>query len=65
MVNDNVRYNGLTIPVDLLLTRIAEECGMRCKEIRVLPIGKGNSSQQMRDYGRTAIRKCVYVWEKI
>jgi DNA modification methylase len=65
MINDNVRYNGLTIPVDLLLTRIAEEAGFACREIKVLPIGKGNSSQQMRDYGKSDIRKCIYVWEKI
>jgi hypothetical protein len=65
MINDNVRYNGLTIPVDLLLSRLAEEAGFKCKEIKVLPIGKGNSSQQMRDYGKSELRKCVYVWEKI
>jgi hypothetical protein len=65
MVNDNVRYNGLTIPVDLLLSKMAEATGFECEEIRVLPIGKGNSSQQMRDYGRSQIRKCVYVWKKI
>ncbi len=65
MINDNVRYNGLTIPVDLILTRLAEEAGFKCLEIKVLPIGKGNSSQQMRDYGKSELRKCVYVWEKI
>ena len=26
--------------------------------------GKGNSSQQMGNYGRSELRKCVYVWEK-
>jgi hypothetical protein len=65
MINDNVRYNGLTIPVDLILSRLAEEAGFKCLEIKVLPIGKGNSSQQMRDYGKSEMRKCVYVWEKI
>jgi len=65
MINDNVRYNGLMIPVDLILSRLAEEAGFKCLEIKVLPIGKGNSSQQMRDYGKSEIRKCVYVWEKI
>ncbi len=65
MINDNVRYNGLTIPVDLILSRLAEEAGFECLEIKVLPIGKGNSSQQMRDYGKSEIRKCVYVWKKL
>lgn len=30
----------------------------------VLPDGKGNSSQQMGEHGRRALRKCVYVWKK-
>lgn len=64
MVNDNVRYNGLEIPVDLLLSEIASCFGFRTKKIWVLPKGKGNSSQQMKKYGRTELRKCVYIWEK-
>ena len=65
MVNDNVRYNGVDIPVDLLLTRLAEEAGFACEEIKVLPLGKGNSSQQMGKYGKSEIRKCIYVWKKV
>ena len=34
------------------------------EKIFVLPKGKGNSSQQMGNYGRTEIRKCVYLWRK-
>jgi len=30
----------------------------------VLPRGKGNGSQQMGNYGRAEIRKCVYLWQK-
>ncbi|MEX0447951.1 restriction endonuclease [Xenorhabdus sp. SGI246] len=64
MVNDNVQYNGLEVPVDLLLCEIASEFGLKTKTIWVLPKGKGNSSQQMKKHGRSELRKCVYVWEK-
>lgn len=64
MVNDNVRYAGASIPVDLILSFIAERVGFEVEKIAVLPGGKGNSSQQMGAHGRDALRKCVYVWRK-
>lgn len=64
MVNDNVRYGGEEIPVDLILSEFAEGFGFHAKKILVLPRGKGNSSQQMGNYGRAEIRKCVYLWQK-
>jgi regulator of protease activity HflC (stomatin/prohibitin superfamily) len=33
-------------------------------KILVQPNGKGNSSQQMGEHEREALRKCVYVWRK-
>lgn len=62
MVNDNVQYHGEEVPVDLILSAIAEDCGFVCEEISVLPRGKGNASQQMGRFGRREIRKCVYRW---
>lgn len=64
MVNDNVRYGGEEMPVDLILSEFAEEFGFEIKKILVLPKGKGNSSQQMGNFGRTETRKCVYLWQK-
>jgi tRNA G10 N-methylase Trm11 len=64
MVNDNVRYAGEEIPVDLILSAMAESFGLIVKRIWTLSRGKGNSSQQMGNHGRTELRKCVYVWEK-
>ena len=64
MVNDNVRYAGASISVDLILSSIAESLGFRVERILVLPNGKGNSSQQMGEHGREPLRKCVYVWRK-
>jgi len=62
MVNDNVRYHGEEIPVDLILSDFAEQSGFQCKVIWTLKRGKGNSSQQMGRFGRQEIRKCVYHW---
>ncbi len=64
MVNDNVRYGGEEIPVDLILSEFAENFGFNINKIFVLPKGKGNSSQQMGNYGRTETRKCIYLWQK-
>ena len=64
MVNDNVQYNGEEVPVDLILSDIAETCGFVCEEIGVLPHGKGNASQQMGRFGRRELRKCVYRWKR-
>jgi len=65
MVNDNVRYAGANIPVDLILSGIAQSAGFNVEQIWVLPTGKGNSSQQMGAHGREELRKCVYVWRKL
>lgn len=64
MVNDNVRYAGASISVDMILSDFAEQLGFTVEKILVLPNGKGNSSQQMGEHGRKALRKCVYVWRK-
>lgn len=62
MVNDNVRYAGIEVPIDLILCDLAESMGLRCGAIWMLPQKKGNSSQQMARYGRHPTRKCVYQW---
>lgn len=64
MVNDNVRYAGASISVDMILSNIAENLGFQVDNILVLPDGKGNSSQQMGEHGREELRKCIYVWKK-
>ncbi len=64
MVNDNVRYKGEEIPVDLVLSDFASSFGLRVEHIWTLARGKGNSSQQMGKHGRAELRKCVYVWRK-
>ena len=64
MVNDNVRYFGEELPVDLILSDFAARAGLYVDAIRCLPTGKGNSSQQMGTHGKNELRKCVYCWSK-
>jgi len=64
MVNDNVRYGGAAIPVDLILSDFAEQAGFDVEAIWVLPTGKGNSSQQMGLHGREELRKSIYIWRR-
>ena len=64
IVNDNVRYAGASISVDMILSDIARSVGFSVESIFVLPTAKGNSSQQMGAHGRDPLRKCVYVWRK-
>lgn len=64
MINDNVRYSGIVIPVDLILSDFAEQAGFHIEAIWALPAGKGNSSQQMSLYGRQELRKSVCIWRR-
>lgn len=63
-VNDNVRYAGEIIPVDFISTFLAESIGFTPIKIIVLKQQKGNSSQQMKKFGRVALRKSITIWEK-
>ena len=63
-VNDNVRYAGEVIPVDLILSEIASQIGFEVMNIYTLKSRKGNSSQQMGMYGKETLRKCIYKWKK-
>ncbi len=64
IVNDNVRYSGEIIPVDLIMTNLAASFGFTPEKVYVLAQRKGNSSQQMGRYGREALRKSILVWKK-
>jgi len=63
MVVDNVMFEGELIPVDLVLSEMAEEAGFKVKKIIVARY-KGNSSQQMKRYGRIPVRESIVIWEK-
>ena len=63
-VNDNVRYGGEVIPVDFLSTSFAEQFGFTAEKVYCLHQQKGNSSQQMKKFGRVALRKSITIWRK-
>jgi hypothetical protein len=63
MVVDNVRFDGEMLPVDLVLSEMAEEVGFRVEQVIVARY-KGNSSQQMGKYGRVPVRESVVIWQK-
>ncbi len=64
MVNDNVRYGGEIIPVDFLLTELAESFGFEPVKIYCIEQLKGNSSQQMKRFGKVNLRKSITIWRK-
>lgn len=63
LVVDNVRFEGQLIPVDLVLSDLAERHGFRVEDI-IIARYKGNSSQQMGRYGRIPVRESVILWSK-
>jgi len=63
-VNDNVRYAGEVIPVDYISTEIASQIGFNPERIYTLRQRKGNSSQQMKKFGRVPLRKSITIWQK-
>jgi site-specific DNA-methyltransferase (cytosine-N4-specific) len=63
-VNDNVRYGGEIIPVDFISTELAEQIGFIPVKVYSLKQQKGNSSQQMKKFGRVPLRKSITIWEK-
>ena len=63
MVVDNVRFEGEMVPVDLVLSEMAEEFGFRVEQV-ITARYKGNSSQQMGKYGRVPVRESIVIWQK-
>ncbi|MBD2539212.1 hypothetical protein [Coleofasciculus sp. FACHB-SPT36] len=63
MVVDNVRFEGEMVPVDLVLSEMAEDVGFKVEQI-IIARYKGNSSQQMGKYGRVPVRESIVIWQK-
>lgn len=57
------RWGGVVVPVDHLLAKIAESKGFCLDTILVTRL-KGNSPQQMRQYGRIPLRESIVVFER-
>ncbi len=63
LVVSNVRFAGINIPVDELLSEAGEQVGLKPKAIWIARY-RGNSSQQMKEYKRKPSRESIVVWEK-
>ena len=59
----NVRFAGVNIVVDEILSEIGSQVGLNPVEIWAVRY-RGNSSQQMRDYKRKPSRESIILWEK-
>jgi len=64
LVVSNVRFAGVMIPVDELLTQIGTQVGLENEGIYVLRY-RGNSSQQMGRHKREPARESLIVWGKL
>lgn len=64
MVNDNVRYAGASISVDLIFPPWRKHSALSWMKISVLPYGT-TAASNMGQHGREALRKCVYIWRRV
>lgn len=63
LVVSNVRFAGVNIPVDEILSEAGEQAGLKSKAVWIARY-RGNSSQQMKEYARKPSRESIVVWEK-
>lgn len=63
MVISNVRFAGVNILVDEIISEIGAQAGLNPLEIWAVRC-RGNSSQQMRDYMRSPSRESIIFWRK-
>ncbi|MGI2336013.1 MAG: hypothetical protein ACRKGH_05160 [Dehalogenimonas sp.] len=61
VVVSNVRFAGTMIPVDELLLEIGRKAGLIPVDIWIARY-RGNSSQQMKVYGRVPTRESIVLW---
>ncbi len=63
LVVSNVRFAGVSVPVDTLLVDIAKGIGFERETVWVLRY-RGNSSQQMRDFEKKSSRESLVILRK-
>lgn len=63
LVLGNAQYRGLQIPVDELTAEIGEQAEMKCEKLIVVRY-RGNSAQQMKEYGRRPSRESIVVFQR-
>ena len=63
LVVGNAQYGGVPLEVDVLTAEVGEQAGLSCTEIRTVRV-RGNSAQQMGEFGRREARESVVFFEK-
>jgi hypothetical protein len=63
LVISNVRFAGINIPVDEILSEIGKQADLKPKGIWLARY-RGNSSQQMKTYKRIPSRESIIIFEK-
>jgi hypothetical protein len=63
LVVGNAQYHGAVIEVDRATAAIGEQCGLVCDEIRLVR-ERGNSAQQMGQFGRLPSRESVVLFTR-
>jgi DNA modification methylase len=63
LVIGNVRFAGISIPVDQILVQLAEQAGLRYKDIWTVRL-RGNSPQQMKKFGKISSSENVVFLRK-
>jgi len=62
LVVSNVRFAGINIPVDEILSDIGKQVGLKPDGIWLARY-RGNSSQQMKTYNRIPSRESIIIWQ--
>jgi tRNA G10 N-methylase Trm11 len=60
----NVRFCGVTIPVDRIVADIGQLVGFQLEKI-IIARYRGNSAQQMGQFGREPARESIILWRKV
>ncbi len=60
----NVRHSGIMVPVDEIIGQIATQTGLTLQAAWVMRL-RGNSAQQMREFGREPSRESILFLSKI
>lgn len=60
----NAQYGGFPVLVDELTAQIGENIGLKCEKI-IATRYRGNSAQQMLEYGRNPSRESIVIFKKV
>ena len=63
LVVSNVRFAGVSVPVDEILADVGKQAGLQPKAIYTARY-RGNSAQQMETYSRKPTRESIVIWKK-